>query len=127
MSTKAAIGILNSEGTIRGICCNYDGYLQGVGSTLNKCYNTVGLADELISIGNITKLQDDAEATKIASLNRGTMSKKSMRFNNVDDFERYYSVADYYYLFDKTCWTYRTAMSENHSYEFLEMTLNNLK
>lgn len=123
MSTKAAIGILEDDGTVRAILCNYDGYIQGVGKILNNSYIKYDLVNQLLSIGNISKLDPQPDLIPRSKNQNG----KSLRFKNIDDFERYFIMADYYYLFDKTFWIWKASLAEKQSYQFLELALNNLK
>lgn len=123
MSTKAAIGILEDDGTVRAVLCNYDGYLQGIGKILLSSYTKYDIINQLLAIGNISKLESQPELIQRSKHQNG----KSIRFKNIDDFERYFIMADYYYLFDKTFWIWKASLAEKQSYQFLELALNNLK
>lgn len=123
MNTKAAIGILYETGEILGIICHYDGYVQGVGKTLLTHYNSIDSIKALLELGTLTNLKETVEATQAVVNNRAHRHVKSMMFRSRDDFERYYAIADYFYLFESNHWVYKHGFKENTSYELLELAL----
>lgn len=123
MNTKAAIGLLYNDKSVLGIICHNDGYVQGVGKTLLKHYNIIEDIHLLIELGTLTELKDTIETTQVSINNRSHRYVKAMLFQSVDDFERYYEIADYFYLFDSNCWIYKHSMAENKPYESLEFAL----
>ena len=56
MSTRSAIGFMDSTGTISAIYCHHDGYLRHVGQTLHKHYSTPQKIQHLISLGDLSSL-----------------------------------------------------------------------
>lgn len=56
MSTRSNIGIENPDGTISAIYCHFDGYLSGVGETLQTHYQDRAKVERLIALGNISAL-----------------------------------------------------------------------
>lgn len=56
MSTPSIIGLKNDSGTITVIYCNYDGYLDGVGSTLYKHYSDTDKMRTLLALGDVFSL-----------------------------------------------------------------------
>jgi hypothetical protein len=62
MSTHAAIWMRNSEGTVTGIYCHYDGYLSHVGRILQAHYNDPEKVKALISLGDISYLGNTLES-----------------------------------------------------------------
>lgn len=56
MSTNSTIAVQLEDGTVRQIYAHWDGYLDGNGQLLQTHYNTLALAEELISHGNISSL-----------------------------------------------------------------------
>lgn len=62
MATRCLI--LKEEGkTLKGIYCHYDGYPDGVGTLLDKYYNTPKMVEALISLGDISILDKKLEPT----------------------------------------------------------------
>lgn len=56
MSTRSNIAIKRKDGTRTGIYCHFDGYIEGVGVTLQLAYNTAEKVEELLKLGNISAL-----------------------------------------------------------------------
>lgn len=58
MSTRACIGIKNTNGTITAIYNHSDGELKNLGVLLKKYFKTEEQVRELIGIGSISSIQD---------------------------------------------------------------------
>jgi len=56
MSTRAFIIEKTTNGTSRGIYCHHDGYISGVGRTLNKYYRDPFVVSALIALGGLSSL-----------------------------------------------------------------------
>lgn len=57
MSTRSSIAVLQPDGKVKSIYCHWDGYLKGgVGQTLFEDYNSEEKANELISLGGLSRL-----------------------------------------------------------------------
>lgn len=56
MSTRSIIKIVRENGTKESIYCHYDGYIEGVGVTLQLAYNTADRVNELMELGNLSSL-----------------------------------------------------------------------
>lgn len=56
MSTRSTIAIRRTDGTQTKIYCHYDGYIEGVGVTLQLAYNTKEKVEELLALGNLSVL-----------------------------------------------------------------------
>ena len=57
MSTRSTIAIERKDGTRTAIYCHWDGYIEGVGVTLQLAYNTAEKVEELLKLGNISSLR----------------------------------------------------------------------
>lgn len=123
MSTKAAIGIENADGTITGIFCYYDGYLEGVGQILNKHYTKESTVKHLIENGNIKYLGDNVWATEYFIREHKELNNKSQTLSNVQDFERYFNNIPYFYIFSKNKWICRQNSNELLNYCDLSNTI----
>ena len=64
MSTRSRIAVETSSQRVVSIYCHSDGYIQGVGVTLKKHYNSQEKALELIKKGDISILNNTIETTK---------------------------------------------------------------
>ena len=56
MSTNSTIKIKRTDGTETAIYCHYDGYIEGVGTTLQLAYNTAEKVEELLKLGDLSTL-----------------------------------------------------------------------
>ena len=56
MSTNSTIGIRRIDGTESRIYCHWDGYIEGVGITLQIYYNSAELIEQLLKLGNLSSL-----------------------------------------------------------------------
>ena len=56
MSTNSTIRIERKDGTKTGIYCHYDGYIEGVGVTLQLAYNTSEKVETLLKLGDLSSL-----------------------------------------------------------------------
>ena len=71
MSTRSFIGIENLDGSVTGVYCHYDGYLEGVGATLKAHYTTVRQVLDLVSLGSLSSLSEDVDVTQAFHRDRG--------------------------------------------------------
>lgn len=58
MSTRSSISINNNDGTITSVYCHNNGYLRHNGQILIKYYNTKDKVKELISLGDMSCLEN---------------------------------------------------------------------
>lgn len=56
MSTRSKIGIANTDGSITGIYCHYDGYLSHHAPILLNHYNTAAKVRALMKLGSLSAL-----------------------------------------------------------------------
>ena len=56
MATRSTIAIQNTDGTVTGIYCHWDGYLSNNGVLLNTHYNTEERVRELLALGDLSSL-----------------------------------------------------------------------
>lgn len=56
MATRSSISIRNADGSYTGIYCQYDGYLSGVGHTLEQHYTDEDRIRQLMALGNLSSL-----------------------------------------------------------------------
>lgn len=59
MATRSIIGKLNPDNTVTFIYCHYDGYPNGVGKTLKEHYLTEGKVNQLLELGDLSKLGEE--------------------------------------------------------------------
>lgn len=63
MSTRSTISIKNQDGTFTGIYCHFDGYPSGNGAILLEHYNDESKIRELLSLGDISCLEQEVNPT----------------------------------------------------------------
>ena len=58
MATRSRIGIERQDGIVESIYCHWDGYVENNGQLLSQHYNDVEKVEELISLGDISYLEE---------------------------------------------------------------------
>ena len=61
MSTNSTISIKRKDGTQTSIYGHWDGYIKGVGVTLQLAYNTAEKVEELLKLGDLSSLRYHTE------------------------------------------------------------------
>jgi hypothetical protein len=130
MATRSAIGFLEYDGSVTGIYCHWDGYLEGVGATLTKYYTDIDKVLKLIDMGDVSSLDkeigvqhpfsrfstdfsqekwDDlyGDMTTFYTRDRGE-DAPARDFADAKAFRSNYGDAEFFYLFDGNEWTYAT-------------------
>lgn len=116
MSTRSAI-IEKTNNTFRGIYCHFDGYLSGVGQTLQSHYVLPGKVSELIDLGDISSLgpavstedihtfdNPKANVTVAYHRDRGESDTEAHVTDSLEDIMEYFkgSGVEYIYIFDSS-------------------------
>ena len=65
MATRSMIGLLLEDGRVKYISCHYDGYPEGVGSTLVFDFKTENKINELLSFGDLSQLETNIHPTDV--------------------------------------------------------------
>ena len=71
MSTHSTIAINRKDGTRTAIYCQYDGYIEGAGVTLQLAYNTAEKIEELLKLGDLSVLKYNTESCVAYHRDRG--------------------------------------------------------
>jgi len=128
MATRSAIGFVEYDGSVTGIYCHWDGYLEGVGQTLLKHYNDTYKVLDLIDLGDISSLGEeigekhpfscfgsdlsDAQYDKLYGKMTTAYSRDrgedcpAKDFVSVQAFRNNYGDCEYFYLYDGKNWSY---------------------
>ena len=61
MSTSAAIGVRQPDGTVRAIRLNWDGYVAHAGAILGGWYKTAEEVNALIALGDLSEINETVE------------------------------------------------------------------
>ena len=123
-STRAMIGIYNiKDKTVSASYCHYDGYIQGVGRTLNKYYNSQYDAEAVAKGGYIVRLLEDYAETR-QHADRDGRRVPCETYESVDQYMkngRDYYDTDYLYLWDGAAWFFTSC--DVPQFEEVEMNL----
>lgn len=109
MGTRSSIAIKNLDGTIESIYVHWDGYLEGVGATLLESYTTEAKVRQLLSLGNVSSLDDEIGEkhdfntsvkgwTKFYERDRGEADQGSVKYRDEQGWLRG-NGQEYNYLF----------------------------
>ena len=139
MATRSNIGIVNSDGSVTGIYCHWDGYPENNGKLLLNHYNNTAIVYELMDLGNLSYLAENlycddnnhsfenpADKVCVAyGRDRGEKNVEFKYFDNISEFEKFAdnTAADYQYLFNDNKWTYR----EFRSTDWKDLTLDDCR
>ena len=63
MGTNSLIGMVLSDGTVKGISCHWDGYIEYNGKILYEHYTKRKKIDELLNLGDISSLGPEIGTT----------------------------------------------------------------
>lgn len=115
MSTRSAIGILHDDGSVESIYCHHDGYLSGVGATLNEHYASKESILDLMSHGDVRSLRNTVRETDFFP------DCPSITYESLAWFWEGFSHSDqeYCYLYTKEMgWVYTTVKNPNEIREW---------
>lgn len=120
MATRSAIGYATPEGKVRAKYCHYDGYVAGVGRTLQEHYQEARKIAQLVELGDQSTLYPEIFPTvKTHSFDtpqegvsvfygrdRGEDGVEAKEFDTVQEFVDHYIGAgcEYFYLHTATGW-----------------------
>jgi hypothetical protein len=86
------------------VYAHWDNYLEGTGKTLLACYNTLQLAEALVSGGNISSVGKDVDSTEYYGRDRGEEGTDAREFASLHDYDCGYESQEYNYLFRLGRW-----------------------
>lgn len=99
MATRSFIGKICADGTVSGIYCHYDGYIDGVGKMLRTHYTTSIGVEELLALGDISTLDRTTEATEAYHRDRGEAPSAAIEYKNLDEIVNSFGVYDHGFEF----------------------------
>ncbi len=123
MSTNSTIRIKRKDGTETGIYCHYDGYIEGVGVTLQLAYNTAVKVEKLLELGDLSVLgyYPDPDPTKPHSFEYNEQQENVCVAYHRDRGEKFMQTNDgdneFVYIFseDDACWHVETRKYISHT------------
>lgn len=105
MSTNASVHVKCGDGQVRSIYIHWDGYLSHTGRLLRDHYNTQELAEELVSMGDCSSLNETLEGCEFYCRDRNE-DWSDVKFNesfNLQDSLKH-NEQEYDYYFDTKQW-----------------------
>ena len=107
MSTSAAIGIRQPDGTVRAIRLNWDGYVAHAGAILGGWYKTTEAVNDLIALGDLSEINETVESCVAYHRDCREQYKLPRTFASVEDYQ-YCGMgqmsANYLYIFNDGAW-----------------------
>jgi hypothetical protein len=125
MSTNSKIAIEQEDGSIVGIYCHGDGYLEGVGSTLNEHWNNPEKLKPAIDLGDasvwgpvigekINFADRDESQNCYYGRDRGESNIEPRTYNNQQEYKEDEGFSSFIYLLKNTGeWQYSKYRDEN--------------
>jgi len=104
MSTNALIGYQADDGSIYHVYCHYDGYYTGVGKMLQTHYKDLEQVKALISLGDMSSLEENIEKTVYYGRDRGEEGISPQIDHSLGRFQARSKSAYYKYLFTNGQW-----------------------
>jgi len=99
MSTRASIAIKDGE-QIKSVYCHFDGYLEYVGKTLYKHYDSAYLAEKLINGGYMSSLGETYEETEFYYPDEKLRVEIDTSLKTFIDSFSEFSAIEFIYLYD---------------------------
>jgi hypothetical protein len=124
MSTRAMIGMLRDDGTVRAIYSHWGSYPAHVGILLKKFYDTADAVTRLLNRGDVSSLGATLEETTFfhnlnieADIEGETIETDAIVFEDVVEAVQYYTECwcDYFYIFEDGIWMVRDRNGVNRS------------
>jgi hypothetical protein len=94
------------DGTCKTIHCDYDGYIEYVGSMLLEKYKTSEKVHELIMLGNISSLKDSPKETISLHFDKDSdwETNRPLYFPSFESMCSYHSTEIVYFMMKNKTW-----------------------
>lgn len=118
MATTSTISVVHNDGSVSQVYCHWDGYLENNGRKLVNHYNSLELAEELVSLGDLSELKDrckpvnkdhsydnpEADVCVYYGRDRGEENVAPRIFDSLDSFCFNRTKEEYNYIFLNGRW-----------------------
>lgn len=105
MATRSTIALEYTDGTIKQIYAHWDGYLACNGNILLNHYSTPESVNELISLGDLSSLNETIESTVFYARDRGEAGFVFARsFSDFNDYKFNADFQSYNYIMREGVW-----------------------
>lgn len=115
MSTNSTIAVENKDGSIVGVYCHWDGYLNGNGIILLESYTTEEKVRELIMHGDMSSLEPNIYPSKGSEHSFEHKEPNVCIFYGRDRGEEWKNICPKYYKNKKE---YYEKQSQQYNYKF---------
>ena len=105
MGTRSMIGMVEADGSVSAIYCNWDGYLSHNGNLLDKHYDSDVKVAELLALGDLSTLGATPQEPETRLLGDGAAA---MRFESIAAYREALGQSgdQFRYLWDGEAWFY---------------------
>jgi len=103
MSTRSSITVKCKDEKFRSVYCHFDGYIEGVGHTLLKNYNSQELARKIVNLGDLSSLFESVEDSVFYGRDRKEDNVNALVKNTYKECMRE-NKQQYNYLWDGEKW-----------------------
>ena len=118
MATRSTIAFTRGNGIILQVYCHWDGYISYNGKLLQEFYNGLELADELVSLGDISSLgkyiiptgdthdfnNPEEDCTVYYGRDRGETMVQPRVFDDFDDYVKNARFQEFNYIWRNGEW-----------------------
>ena len=108
MSTNAAIGMKQPDGSVQAVRLNWDGYVGYAGAILGGWYKTAEQVEALLALGELSEIKETPETCTAYHRDMGEEYRAPFSFETVDEYQyrgKGRLAAEYLYLFDDGKWS----------------------
>ena len=132
MPTRCTYGILESDGTVKSVSCQFDGLIKGVGRILYENYNTETKVRELIQRGSVSTLGESFFFYIEPKFSNLLKSSHLVINDHLDQESFWYfdhEYFDYHYLFNpkNNKWCYKIETQQSPTEIKPEMVFNKIE
>lgn len=86
MSTSAAIGMKQADGSVKAVRLNFDGYTGYAGAILGGWYKTAEQVEALLALGELSEIKETPETCTAYHRDRGEIYREPVAFGTVDEY-----------------------------------------
>jgi hypothetical protein len=124
MATRAMIGMVRADGSVRAIYSHWDNYPARTGILLKAFYDTADTVTELLDRGDVSSLGASLEETTFfrslnikADIEGETIETDAKEFTDIAEAVQYYTEChcDYFYVYEDGIWMVRDRNGMNRS------------
>ena len=108
MATRAAIGMMQADGSVKAIYLHWDGYPGHAGAVLGGWYKTDEQVTALLDLGDLSEIEPDLEKCVAYHRDRHEPYREPSVYADREEFQNKGKAdfgADYLYLYENGKWS----------------------